>query len=183
MNLRYALLAFVAAVGGPPSVRAADYPAPAHGYGAVPPAFGQSEWLCPSCAAAATGRCKACGHALAHGHKNKGPYVTALCPGACFGYFQTQWRKWDEVCPLPYQGVGISDAPKPPSPHLPSIYDRLPPDKKGSTLPTPRPVDPQPGMPSSPQGGSDALPPIPMPPGEGSAVRPVGGTDWRPVRQ
>ena len=41
----------------------------------------------------------------------KTPYQTKLCPGACFGYFQTQWSKWDDVCPLPYQGQGFTDAP------------------------------------------------------------------------
>jgi len=82
-------------------------------------------------------------------HKDKGPYVTNLCPGACFGYFQTQWRKWDEVCPYPYQGTGVTDAPKRPTPALPSIYDRLPVEKKG-TLPEPRPIDPKTGIPMLP---------------------------------
>src|SRR5262245_29702363 len=28
--------------------------------------------------------------------KSKPPYTVNLCPGACFGYHQTQWRSWNE---------------------------------------------------------------------------------------
>jgi hypothetical protein len=87
--------------------------------------------------------------------KDKNPYPVTLCPGACFGYFQTQWRKWDEVCPYPYLGMGASDAGR-----LPGA---MPPPQPTSDLPPPRPVEPK------KNGGSDTLPPVPP----GPAVPPV----------
>jgi hypothetical protein len=45
--------------------------------------------------------------------KAKAACPTKLCPEACFGYYQTQWSRWDAVCPLPYQGVGVPDSPPP----------------------------------------------------------------------
>ena len=63
-------------------------------------------------------------------------YPVTLCPGACFGYFQTQWRKWDEVCPYPYLGVGVSDAMRTPGAAPPRPIP-------GSELAPPRPVDPK----------------------------------------
>ena len=140
-----AAVAVVLAVWSESSVSAADYPG-------IPPAVvGQPNTVaspapvsgCPTCtsaAAPATG-CKSC---AASGStwffkREKGASAVNLCPGACFGYFQTQWRKWDDVCPYPYQGVGVSDAPKPPAPTLPT------PGKTGTTVPSPRPVDPKPG--------------------------------------
>lgn len=176
--------AVVLAFGG--TAAAADYPTmPA--YGTAPQPAGHFEGGgCPTCGggAAAGGHwgprvahgsrgcssCGSCGRApcdttcisnLITKHNNKKvPFAVNLCPGACFGYFQTQWRKWDEVCPYPYQGTGVTDAPKPPSPHLPSVYDRQPPDRKGpgGVLPDPRPV--KPGDPMPMPGG---LPPIPNP--------------------
>jgi hypothetical protein len=109
---------------------------------------------CPTCASAAshaTGSksCSTCGSHWFQ-HHTKGPYVVELCPGACFGYFQTQWRKWDDVCPYPYQGIGVSDAPKPVAPVLPNI------GKPGTTIPGPRPVDPK------PMSSNFSLPPIPV---------------------
>src|SRR5262245_2745222 len=65
--------------------------------------------------------CQTCQHGIAKKncsvcdkwpHKNKPQYPVTLCPGACFGYFQTQWRKWDDACPYPYLGIGVSDAPR-----------------------------------------------------------------------
>ncbi len=101
--------------------------------------------------------CTTCGKWLGtHLHKDKkAPFPVTLCPGSCFGYFQTQWRKWDEVCPYPYLGVGVSDAAR-----LPGAM--VPPPSGG--LPPPRPVDPKmmtdPKMPDPKQTGS-ALPAIP----------------------
>jgi hypothetical protein len=101
----------------------------------------------------------------------KEPYAVNLCPGACFGYFQTQWRSWDEVCPT--QGT-IVDM-KPPAPYLPPASDRPPQEmkKNGENVPPPRPVDPKMGMgrplppptvvPSFP--ATTALPQIPPYPG------------------
>jgi hypothetical protein len=137
-----AAVAVVLAVWTDSSVRAADYPP------IPPPVMGQPNASavpvpassCPTCGAAAghaagCKSCSTCGSSWYH-KKDKGPYVVNLCPGACFGYFQTQWRKWDDVCPYPYQGIGVSDAPKPPAPALPAIT------KPGATtIPSPRPVD------------------------------------------
>jgi hypothetical protein len=166
---------FVAAGSG---ASAAD---PVPGYLAPPTAPVTQSYLQPS------GGCATCGTAtrgglFGHGscgkptcptglfgHK-KEPYVVTLCPGACFGYFQTQWRKWDEVCPYPYQGTGVSDAAGQPSPFLPSPpgSDRPPVDKKGKdggTLPDPRPIDPKTGKPVAPPPPGNGLPPIPPAPG------------------
>jgi len=33
------------------------------------------------------------------------PHQPKLAPGSCFGYFQTQWNRWENVCPIPYQGM------------------------------------------------------------------------------
>src|SRR5262245_24436037 len=80
-------------------------------------------------------------------------YQVNLCPGACFGYFQTQWRKWDEVCPYPYSGVGPGNQSNPPTgPLIPQPGSR--------SLPMPRPTDPNTIPPKQPSG--NGLLPIPM---------------------
>lgn len=91
---------------------------------------------CESCQhGAIRAKCDVCGKLLgSHLKKDKkAPYPVTLCPGACFGYFQTQWRKWDEVCPYPYTGVGVSDAARVPGA---SVNPR-----PGTGLDAPRPVD------------------------------------------
>jgi hypothetical protein len=131
-------------------------PAPTTAGPAIMPGVG-----CSSCAAAQStfghvcGK-PACGTAWFGQHKNK-PYVVNLCPGACFGYFQTQWRKWEDVCPYPYLGIGMSDAPNPPMPKLKTPSEKLP--TPGGKLPEPRPSEPQKMVPGT------SLPPIPIPPG------------------
>ena len=117
---------------------------------------------CQSCQhGAIRSACNVCGKLLGgHLHKDKkAPYPVTLCPGACFGYFQTQWRKWDEVCPYPYLGIGVSDAPK-------TLRGR----PAGTELNVPRPVDPK-LMPTDPKlmpdpkkVGSLNLPAIPVVP-------------------
>ncbi|MCS6864656.1 MAG: hypothetical protein RMJ56_17650 [Gemmataceae bacterium] len=128
----------------------------------APPSVSDPAWIadpgCPTCQhGLPKSRCASCGPRLGHlTQKNKNaPYPVQLCPGACFGYFQTQWRRWEEVCPYPYQGVGVSDAPRRP----------------GSPLPPPRSIDPPPQkMPEPKKPGSDTppgnLPPRPMPSGK-----------------
>jgi hypothetical protein len=110
---------------------------------------------CPTCAAGQHGApaksCNTCGKWFTGRRDHKAPYPVSLCPGACFGYFQTQWRKWDEVCPYPYTGIGVSDAPR-----LPGVV----PPKTGELAP-PRPLDPK-VMPDPKKIGSDQ-PPVPMP--------------------
>lgn len=151
--------ALVAAVCGS-GLRAADMPfIPPPGSPAIAgPVSGQPvASSCPTCGGnVSSGKtCQTCGSSWFHKHE-KGPYQVNLCPGACFGYFQTQWRKWDDVCPYPYQGIGVSDAPRPPAPAL-----AVPNPKGAGTLPGPRQVEPK--------GGSDKpiSPTIPMPPGGG----------------
>lgn len=139
---------------GAPPPSAAPFSGPA-----TVPAMG-----CLTCGAAAgtnTSDCKSCGTSWFKKH-TKGPYVVNLCPGACFGYFQTQWRKWDDVCPYPYQGVGVSDAPRPPAPVLPGV------PKPGLTIPSPRPVETKPSdiKPMS----LNTLPSIPLPPSYGKVA-------------
>lgn len=114
---------------------------------------------CPTCG----GRgCSTCRHLLQSWTTRKLPYPVELCPGACFGYFQTQWRRWEDVCPLPYQGVGVSDAPRPPVPYLTPPSEQPPPRKTSDSdvLPPPRPNEPVPMPPVIPP--SD-LPRIPLP--------------------
>ncbi len=111
---------------------------------------------CDTCQhGAARGSCGTCKHGV-FAHKNKGPYQVNLCPGACFGYFQTQWRKWDEACPYPYLGQGVSDAPRPPQQVV-----NVPRPGPGELNP-PRPVDPNP-KPMDPKkpGGDLPIPPVP----------------------
>jgi hypothetical protein len=149
----------VVAVFGGSSVEAADETPPPTAL-AAPALAGAG---CPTCAGGnpspSCGRL-GCGTPLFG--KKKAPYAVQLCPGACFGYFQTQWHKWEDVCPLPYQGVGQSDAPRPspgyvPTPGtLPDVKgtDTKPPKKpegKGSDAPLPRPsTSPMPIIPNVP---------------------------------
>jgi hypothetical protein len=155
------LLAVVMVVGldraGPLSASDTPTKSPAPTAGsAIMPSVG-----CPSCGGVPVTAGHVCtkpglaGRSL-HPGKNE-PYVVNLCPGACFGYFQTQWRRWDTVCPYPYLGTGVSDAPTPPVPKLKSPSDQLP--GKGGTLPEPRPSEPKKVPPAA------SLPPIPIPPG------------------
>ena len=108
--------------------------------------------------------------------KHKTPYVTHLCPGACFGYFQTQWNRWEDVCPLPYQGVGLTDAPRPapgaitPVPKPGSDPKMIPPSIPGSDAPLPRPAP----LPMKPPGTGSPLPTIPNAPMPGGAADPKG---------
>jgi hypothetical protein len=130
-------LAAVLALWSCDSLRAGDFqivPPPVNSQYSAPA-------TCPTCTgtSSSAGGCKSCGSSWFH-HHTKGPYEVNLCPGACFGYFQTQWRKWDDVCPYPYQGVGVSDAPRPPSQVLPT------PGKGATVLPDPRSVDPKSGL-------------------------------------
>ncbi len=170
MSARKHLLAaaVVLALGSSGVVRAADTSAPPQSF--PDPAAGpylQQGGYCPTCSSglgsfvSGLGTCKSCGNcgksgrgtSLFHSH-SKEPYTVNLCPGACFGYFQTQWHRWDEVCPYPYQGTGVSDAPKPPSASSPSGSDRLP-KKPDGRLSDPRPVDPKTGLPVIPIPGKN----------------------------
>jgi hypothetical protein len=107
---------------------------------------------CATCVGGVGSGCVSRGAALGRIHyQYKAPYTTQLAPGGCFGYFPTQWRKWDEVCPQP-QPVVV------PVPVTPSVPPR-----------TVEPKMPEPVPPGLKNGGSD-LPPIPVPP-----PRPIPG--------
>ncbi len=97
-------------------------------------------------------------------HKKKKPYQVTLNPGACFGHFQTQWRRWDEVCPYPYGGSGVSDAGRLPGTKGSELN---PPRQANPMVPSkmPDPTKPVTNPPSTPKRGSD-LPPIPPVPGK-----------------
>jgi hypothetical protein len=92
---------------------AADTPVP------VSPAVPVTVDPCPTCVAGPAGApcgsagCRSCSR-LGHraGCNPAKPVAGQLRPGACFGYFQTQWHRWEDVCPLPYQGVGANDVPQ-----------------------------------------------------------------------
>lgn len=133
------------------SAFAADTPMPAQmtsAFGAAPVSVGA-----PGCATCEHGSpaadCTSCGRKLLPGRLcNKTPHASAsLCPGACFGYFQTQWRKWDDVCPYPYLGIGPGNMQQP-----------------GGSLQQPRTLDPKMIEPKKvgANSGSD-LPAIPVP--------------------
>ena len=157
------------------SALAADVtaPPPPAVYGATPVTVGMPG--CETCQhGAPKGGCDACGKSFGKGlmpknllHKDKAPFQVTLCPGACFGYFQTQWRKWDEVCPYPYQGIGVTDAGRLPG-------GMVPPPPSGSGLAPPRPLDPKmtdPKMPDpNPKKGGSDLPPVPPTPPGGKFV-------------
>lgn len=114
---------------------------------------------CASCqggvGASVRAKCDVCGKLFGSNlHKDKkAPYPVTLCPGSCFGYFQTQWRKWDEVCPYPYLGTGVSDAPPRPA----GVLNPRP----GSELTPPRAVEPK-AMPEPKKTGS-VEPSLPIP--------------------
>lgn len=167
--VRSALVAMAGALAwaGASSALAADVtpPTPPVVVGAAPVSVGD-----PGCATCQTcqhgiakSKCATCGRLFGSNlHRDKkAPYPVTLCPGACFGYFQTQWRKWDEVCPYPYLGVGVSDAPRQPA----GVLNPPP----GGLTP-PRPLDPKmtdPKMPDPKKAdpkktGGTALPPIPV---------------------
>jgi hypothetical protein len=157
------LMAVVAASAWALPARAADEPrVAAPVYGAAPlyadPGVGEG---CATCGASGpTVGCSTCGKLLRgharFGHKNTGPFQVNLCPGACFGYFQTQWRKWEDVCPYPYIGHGVTDSPRRPTP---SALPR--PGGPGGELTPPRPIDPKMGEPKKMPAPPGGLPPIP----------------------
>ncbi|HEX4608452.1 MAG TPA: hypothetical protein VH092_09620 [Urbifossiella sp.] len=130
---------------------------------------------CPTCTAGPAGApcdkagCTTCGRA---GHRAgcnpKKPVVGQLRPGACFGYFQTQWHRWEDVCPLPYQGVGLADAPRgipTTGPSGPAVMPKIDNTIPKSDLPAPKTGNPLPKLNPMPvpPGTSGGVPSIPMP--------------------
>jgi hypothetical protein len=159
MSVRETILtaAVVWAFGSSGAARAADLPVP---YSTAPAAMASGVY--------ASGNCAGCPSAPSRfaAHHKKPALVVGCCPGSCFGYFPTQWRKWDEACPPAYQVIG--DVVQPP--YLPPASDRAPAGKKnGDGLPPPRGIDPKNGIPMPPPApGVGTLPSIPLYPGLGS---------------
>jgi hypothetical protein len=106
---------------------------------------------CATCNSAAAA-CDTCGKVrksnLFH-KKSCIPYQTQLCPGACFGYFQTQWHRWENVCPIPYQGVGLTDSPARATPAVPQVPGVVVPKVGGSDGPLPKPLPMVPTVPGN----------------------------------
>lgn len=98
------------------------------------------------------------GGGLGHGHVKQQPF---LCPGACFGYFQTKWSRWEDVCSLYYQGLNVSDAPRPPAPEprRPPKVDSL----KDGPMPSPMPPAASPLPSPTPIPAPSPAPSIPLP--------------------
>jgi hypothetical protein len=167
-----AIIGAVFAWNGVSTVLAADVTPPAPAViGAAPVTVGAGEVGCASCQSGLSGsvckhgllksKCPTCGKLFTGSllHKSPNPYPVTLCPGTCFGYFQTQWRKWDEACPYPYLGVGVSDAARTPGMMVPPTGP--------NTLGPPRGVDPKmpdTKMPDPKKVGSVNIPPIPSAP-------------------
>lgn len=127
----------------------------------VAPAAPAAE-VCPTCTAGEAGgvACGKAGCKKCNGCNPKKPVVGQLRPGACYGYFQTQWHRWEDVCPIPYQGVGINDAPlRAPTP-LPYSTPRS--DAPAKAAPAPMPMTNP--MPMQPKTGG--IPGIPTPDGK-----------------
>jgi hypothetical protein len=75
-------------------------------------------------------------------HRRKAPNDVTLCPDACFGYFPTQWRKWEDACPIPFVPTGGPRV----MPLIPTDSDKMP--MKNSSIPGYRPFDPRNPMPA-----------------------------------
>jgi len=116
----------------------------------------------PSCTAAAKG-CKT------HFGRTVMPFQAKLCPGACFGYFQTQWSRWEEVCPLPHQGQGLTDAPAARTTPVAPVTPVRPPSTEPKKHPEPKPIDQK----FNKDGKNGELLP-PRPSGTGTVPMPVG---------
>jgi hypothetical protein len=118
---------------------------------------------CPTCEAAAPAECASCKSKLSLFHKHGcKPYQPHLCPGACFGYFQTQWHRWENVCPIPYQGVDLADAPARPVPAINPPLIPAKPDTKGSSdAPAPKPSTKPDTTPEVKPAPMSLIPPLP----------------------
>ena len=127
--------------------------------------------VCPTCTAGEAGApcaregCSTCGRA---GHRAgcnpKKPVVGQLRPGACFGYFQTQWHRWEDVCPLPYQGVGIIDTPRAVPPAAPGASGPGAVPKSDGPVPKMNPMPTVPAPMPMPKGATPIQPTVPVPP-------------------
>lgn len=128
---------------------------------------------CATCQQGAAGRnCVRCGKVFSAFHKNKAPFPVTLCPGACFGYFQTQWRKWDDVCPYPYTGIGATDAGRLPGGAMPKGTELTPPRPVEPKMPEPKKLGAAPVKAFTPRGAATSPPSLP---------RTYAGNDLPPV--
>ena len=127
----------------------------------------------PACATCAAEGCQTCSGKEGC-HKNllggmhlhtKKVHVPYLCPGACFGYFQTKWNRWEDVCGHYYQGINVSDAPKAPIPAAkqPPTFGKPSGTGTGtSPMLTPMPIpEGKAPIPSAPLPSPSVVPPTP----------------------
>ena len=93
---------------------------------------------CTSCEVVptATTRMQLSGDHRLHKHlKPLPPREVILSPGACFGYYPTQWRSWEEAC-----GIAPTQLVPGTIPTFPPSSDTVP--GKNGLRPDPRSVDP-----------------------------------------
>jgi hypothetical protein len=124
---------------------------------------------CPTCSGDPAGRkpfFEHVGHGQLLGHIHaKKITVPTLCPGACFGYFQTKWNRWEDVCSHYYQGINVSDAPKAPIPAAKTpIGAKAPPATTTVPMPMPNPTVPVPSPLPAPSTVPNPMGTIPVPP-------------------
>jgi len=138
MSARIATFTAVLVLSGFGIARAADAPA-SYGTSAV---VVQPGGACTSCEvvpmACTKIKCTGCVPNWLDKHHPLPPKPVDLCPGACFGYFPTQWRRWEDACPYPF--TMNNDMPHPAIPTIPSS-DTWP--GKNGRIPDPRPFEPK----------------------------------------
>jgi hypothetical protein len=139
MSARIATFTAVLILLGLGTASAADGPLPACG---TPALMIQPGGGCSACEVVPMARTKmkslSCEPNWLDKHHPLPPRSVTLCPGACFGYFPTQWRKWEETCPYPF--TMNYDPLHPEVPAIPSS-DSWP--GKNGKIPDPRPLDPK----------------------------------------
>lgn len=126
---------------------------------------------CTSCGSA---ECSSCGGGVMCGKKGLKQYPTfdshyikkfcapTICPGSCFGHFQTKWTPWAYACPQWTPG-GM--------PHDPSLVNWYPPTYGlGNQTPAPPTIPPA----ASPAAPSEPVPaPRPAPDEQASSPLPM----------
>jgi hypothetical protein len=112
-------------------------------------------------------------------HHDKKFYHPTICPGSCFGYFQTNWTAWEQACPnwcgdqapvagpavvtTPAPAVQVPVAPASAPKTLPPTAPAKEPVKESSQLPPANAPTPAATTPVSIPGNAPGLtlPPVP----------------------
>jgi hypothetical protein len=136
MNVRTATIAALLMLGCWTIATAADDGC------AAPVVVIQPGGVCTTCDSAPMARTKMranpCQPNWLEKHHPLPPMTVNLCPGACYGYFPTQWRRWEDHCPYPF--TMLPDPQHPTIPPIPSSDSTL---GKNGKIPDPRPIDPK----------------------------------------